>query len=198
MRLQEAREAPEPLSRAEGRLKLLSRVCAVLDRSDVPYALIGAGAMAVHGVGRSTLDLDLLTTTPAALDERFWSALTEGGVTADVRRGDASDPLAGVVRCETVDEAPVDVVVGRSAWQTRVLERARRMPVGEIELPVVDAADLILLKLFAGGSQDAWDIDQLLAAGDRAALISAVESRLGDLPAEAGALWVRVRGAAKA
>ncbi len=175
-------------------MNLLERVCGTLDASGIPYALIGAGAMTVHGIGRSTLDLDLLATDRAVLEGPFWKSVTAGGAAADVRRGDADDPLAGVVRFQVENESPVDLVVGRSDWQERVLARAVRMPVGELALPVVGAADLILLKLFAGGSQDAWDVDQLLAVGDRRALVREVESRLVDLPPDAAALWSRILG----
>ncbi len=150
--------------------------------------------MTVHGVGRSTLDLDLLATEASVLAETFWRAVTASGVRADVRRGDSEDPLAGIVRFEMKDESPVDLVVGRADWQRHILARAVRMPVGEIALPVVGIADLILLKLFAGGSQDAWDVDQLLAAGDGPELVAEVKSRLSDLPPEAAALWSRVLG----
>ena len=47
----------------------------------------------------------------------------------------------------------------------------------------------MLLKLYAAGSQDRWDIEQLLQRPDRAALIAAVEDRLTDLPASARQIW---------
>ena len=64
-------------------------------------------------------------------------------------------------------------------------------------MPVLRPSDLALLKLYAGGPQDAWDIEQLLAGADRGALIAEVESRLADLPPRATALWRRIheRGA---
>jgi len=174
---------------------LLARVTAVLDRLGVQYALIGAGALAVHGVARSTFDLDLLTTNPAVLDPAAWTDLsTDGRVHVDVRRGDADDPLAGVVRVETPGEPEVDVVVGRWGWQAEALERSRPVLVAGLELPVVGAADLILLKLYAGGSQDRWDIEQLLAGDDRQALTAEVESRLGSLPVETHQAWARIVG----
>jgi hypothetical protein len=37
-------------------------------------------------------------------------------------------------------------------------------------VPVATAGDLIALKLYAGGPQDAWDVEHLLQTGDRAAL----------------------------
>ena len=175
-------------------MRLLRRVASVLEAARVPYALVGAGAMAAHGVGRSTLDLDLLTNAPSVLSESFWKGLSSEGVRADVRRGDSEDPLAGVVRLDMEGEAPVDLVVGRSPWQEGVIARAIRTDVGELTVPVATAADLILLKLYAGGSQDSWDVEQLLAAaGDRNALVRDVQSRLIDLPPEADALWTRLR-----
>lgn len=176
---------------------LLPRVIAVLDRLGVRYALIGAGALAVHGVARSTFDLDLLTTSQTVLDPAAWANLAaDSRAHVDVRRGDADDPLAGVVRLETPGEPEVDVVVGRWEWQKEVLERSRPVLVAGLELPVVGAADLILLKLYAGGSQDRWDIEQLLADDDQQALTAEVESRLGSLPIEAHHAWARIVGRA--
>lgn len=79
----------------------------------------------------------------------------------DIRLGDSDDPLAGVVRIRRETDRDVDVVVGRHRWQDEALRRA--IAIGGQSFRVVDQADLILLKLYAGGSQDRWDIEQLLA-----------------------------------
>jgi hypothetical protein len=50
------------------------------------------------------------------------------------------------------------------------------------------------LELYAGGLQDAWDIEQLLGAVDGTAIAAAVERLLPDMPDEARALWTRIRG----
>ncbi len=175
-------------------MKLLGHVLASLQTADVPHALIGAGAMAVHGVSRATLDVDILALEPGLLDPNRWEDLSQSGVSVDVRRGDSEDPLAGVVRLRQPDERSVDVIVGRSAWQRGVIERAEVFSIGGLLLPVVRPADLVLLKLFAGGFQDAWDIEQLLAASDRDAVAAEVESRLGELPPECADLWRKIRG----
>jgi len=172
-------------------LRLLSEVAGQLTARGIRHALIGAGALAVHGVSRSTFDVDLLVTDPAVLAAGFWSALG-AGVAVDARRGDADDPLAGVVRLARPGTRSVDVVVGRGAWQAEALARAPVTALGAVTLPVVTAVDLVLLKLFAGGPQDAWDVAQLLAASDRAALARAVELLLPRLPADAAALWGRI------
>lgn len=53
-------------------------------------------------------------------------------------------------------------------------------------------ADLVLLKLYAGGPQDAWDIDQLLDVDTTFA--REVEARIPALPEGCAALWRRVVG----
>jgi hypothetical protein len=174
---------------------LIGRVAALLEGLGVPYALIGAGALAVHGIARSTFDLDLFTTAAAVLDAAAWRGLGDsGGVAVDVRQGDAEDPLAGVVRISASGERDVDVIVGRLGWQSEIVGRAQRVTVAGTDLPVVTAADLVLLKLYAGGTQDAWDIQQLLDGPDRPTLVRDVEGRIGALPAPAVRLWARIVG----
>jgi hypothetical protein len=157
-----------------------------------PFALVGAAALALHGVPRSTRDLDLLTLDVECLDAEYWRSIGGGRIEVTVRRGDAADPLAGVVRLRPGDDAPVDVVVGRSAWQRGVLERAQPATVESVVVPVAQAADLVLLKLFAGGPQDLWDIAQLLGGDERRTIARDVEARLSALPADCARLWAEV------
>jgi hypothetical protein len=171
-------------------LKLLQRVSALLARHRIDHAVIGAAALAAHGVARATVDLDLLAIDPACLEARIWEELRSTGVHVEIRHGDEQDPLGGVVRFAAADERTVDLIVGKHAWQRELLARSTPMRMGGSAIPVVRAADLILLKLYAGGPQDAWDVDQLL---DLDLMLAAeVEERLGALPAECAELWRRI------
>lgn len=180
------------MPRTGHRVSLIERVASILDRAGARYAVIGAAAMAARGVGRATRDVDLLTLSTVGLDHAWWTPLSDAGVSVSVVRGDADDPLAGVVRFEQDGERPVDLVVGRYRWQRRVLERAAPAVIGAASLPTALERDLVLLKLYAGGSQDAWDIEQLLACPDREALIAAVAADIDDLPARSRKLWKRI------
>src|SRR6059036_2303956 len=64
----------------------------------------------------------------------------------------------------------------------------------EVSVPVATAADLVLLKLYAGGPQDAWDVEQLLAGPGRAALVAEVDAALGTPPEDSRRLWARIVG----
>jgi len=179
-------------------VSLLAAVAGLLDERHVRYVLIGAGALAVHGISRATLDRDLLVVDPVVFDPTLWAPLS-GALPAaghcDIRRGDADDPLLGVVRITAEGERDVDVIVGRHSWQRDVLLRSREVEIDGRSIPVATPADLILLKLYAGGTQDRWDIEQLLALDARAAIASEVETSLSALPARCSELWARLRPA---
>ena len=169
-------------------MSLLDEISSTLEAAGIRHALIGALALSAYGVNRASADLDLFATDLSCLRPDLWAGLQSRGVAVQVRKGDLADPLAGVVRFQAPGETPIDVVVGKFAWQTRMLDRAE--PVGGIL--VVRAADLVLLKLYAGGLQDAWDVQQLLARPFRDDLVREVESRLSDLPARCRSLWRKI------
>lgn len=159
-------------------MNLAGRVVAFLRARDVLGAVIGGVALAVHGIARATIDLDLLVVTPRVLDASFWDGLGTD-VVLSIRKGDANDPLAGVVRCVS-GVTVVDVVVGASRWMDEAIDRAVVYEVAGEQLRVVDAADLVLLKLYAGGPQDLLDV-RLFFASDPD-LRAIVEARIGSMP----------------
>lgn len=148
--------------------------------------------MAVHGLNRTTLDADLMALDPACLDRQTWADLSARGVDVAVTKGDITDPLAGVARFEAPGEPSVDLVIGKFTWQKEMIERAPLRSFADLQLPILGPADLILLKLYAGGPQDAWDILQILEGPDREMLIEAVEKELPRLPERCSALWKRI------
>lgn len=167
-------------------MSLLAEVVAVLDEHGVRYGLIGGVALAAHGVARATLDTDVLVVDMRVLDPGMWThSLSDAA--SDVRRGDADDPLAGLIRIARGAEI-VDLVVGRGGWQGRILTRVRPIELADGTFAVVDAADLVLLKLYAGGPQDLLDIDLVLSNGD-GAIRGRVEARIADAPQSVRERW---------
>jgi hypothetical protein len=171
---------------------LLAAITDLLRRRGTRHALIGAAALAVHGVSRATRAIDLLVADPACLEPTYWAPLDPATATVAIHPGDAEDPLAGAVRVRGPAGPPLDVLVGRGSWVAGVLDRASVHEIEGVAIPVVSRADLVLLKLYAGGPQDAWDIEQLLVEAD-AATLAEVEDRVSALPAEARRLWQRIR-----
>ncbi len=164
----------------------------VLESEGIAYALIGGLALAARGHPRSTFDIDFLTTDRRALAESLWQPLRDEEAQVEVRKGDFDDPLSGVIHVTLSDETDIDVVVGKFAWQGEVISRAEKLDVGGVVVPVPRTADLILLKLFAGGFQDASDVHALLRTGPREEIVREVEERLTVLPDETRELWQRI------
>lgn len=162
--------------------ELLRDVLFALARRGSPAALIGAVALAAHGIARATLSLDLLSLDHGLLADGSWRELSEAGTIVEVRCGDAEDPLAGVVRLTRPGQIPVDVVVGKQAFLGDVLARRRELPFDGGALPIVDAPDLVVLEVFAGGPQDLLDAGLLLSGDEGSAIRAELEGRLPSLP----------------
>ncbi len=175
-------------------MSLLRDVVAVLEANRVDHALIGAAAMAIHGVSRATADIDLFTVDDQVLQARLWNELEDRGVNLRLLKGDFEDPLAGSVRLALAGDRTVDVVVGRYAWQKTIVESAEKMSIGEVTVKVAPPAGLVLLKLYAGGPKDAWDIRSLMESHEEAESIKAqVDEAVPRLPAESRELWKQLR-----
>lgn len=171
---------------------LLELVVSALESLGTPYAVIGGQAVAMRGHPRLTVDYDFLTADRRVFERQLWTSLEEKGAIVDVRKGDPDDPLAGVVHITLLHERDADVVVAKWKWEQTVIERAERLLLQGIFVPVPRTSDLILLKLAAGGYLDLQDVYALLQAGDREQLIREVDQTVDALAADAQESWKRI------
>lgn len=155
------------------------------------WAVVGAYALAIRGYVRQTVDVDLLTTDRSALYDPSWNDLRGSGARVEVRLGDYDDPLGGVVRIRH-EQMDIDVVIARYGWQKQLIDRAEEIDVAGVSLRVPPVADLILLKLFAGGYGDMQDVAALLELNHERDVEAAVSFALSGLPAEMGERWQSV------
>jgi len=134
-------------------------------RERIDHALIGGLALAAHGAPRATADLDFLAD--GARCEDLDRVLCDAGYEALHRSENAanyaaSDPARG----------RIDLLFARHAYGRAMLARAPHQPVLGTALKVVDAADLIGLKVQSSSNdpsrrrRDLADIEALLRTGD--------------------------------
>jgi hypothetical protein len=164
----------------------ISDIPRVLERLGAPYALIGGRALVARGYVRLTVDFDFLTTDKRVLDATSWTALE--GAKIDIRKGDSDDPLGGVVHIRLADGDEADVLVGRWEWEQAVIERAEPVVLGSLTVPVPRAADLVLLKLAAGGPLDFHDIGNLLEIYGEA-LVPEVDAHIEEVRPDVREAW---------
>lgn len=163
----------------------------------VDVVVIGATALATHGLVRSTADLDLLANDEMIITGRAWEEARKGPIGIDVRAGDAMDPLRGVVRIGPSARMPVDIVVITAPWARRIVARAMgvdgtKRVFGGIELPVARLSDIALLKLYAAASDDVEDAELFLRHPSASTVIAEVSAEIGYLPRDCRERWMRL------
>lgn len=140
----------------------LRAVAGVLDRARVPYALIGALAVAVYATPRATGDVDLLIAVHdlgAAL--RAISDLGYRPAREPMPVASGRLRIQRAIRISGEDMAVVDLMLAEDELTQTAL--ARRVPTGEAgaALYVVRPDDLRALKRLRGSAQDLADLEAL-------------------------------------
>lgn len=144
---------------------VLLELHAALDAEGIEHALIGGLALAAHGAGRATVDLDFLAAGDRADDidrivrEHGFERLQR---TAHLANYASDDPARG----------RVDFLFARRAIGRAMLARAALLDVLGATLRVADASDLIGLKVQASSNdprrtrQDMADVEKLLRVAE--------------------------------
>lgn len=85
-------------SRIRKTREVAEAVSSILAKGNCRCALIGAGALAVHGYARQSVDLDLATyENPFDSLREIVQRLHDNGYDAELVTPDAEDPLGGVI-----------------------------------------------------------------------------------------------------
>lgn len=174
---------PEPSRLPERIRTALRELVRTFQTHDVRYALIGGLASGFRGRPRFTEDVDVLVRVPQLKLPDVLEELQSRGFDVDVietvrawnehhlaqihYQGVAIDWLKPLLPCldHALDRAPVE------AW-------------ADDDVRIVAAEDLILLKVLAMRPQDAFDIQNLLAANAGLLDLELIRSELSDtLPA---------------
>jgi len=148
------------------------RIFRSLAEAGVDYVLIGGIAVQTHGHVRMTNDVDLIPAPDPANLERLAAALRslDARVLNPGNEGIAIDanmlPRATIWQFATRD-GDIDVMheVPAGAPFEQLSERALRIRLGEMEVPVVGLDDLIRMKLARGRSIDLEDVAALTDPG---------------------------------
>jgi hypothetical protein len=138
-----------------------SDILSALSAEGAEYLLVGAYALAAHGVPRATGDIDIWIRPTAENAARVFEALKRFGAPLQALR---PDDLAQAGTVFQIGVAPVridiltaiDGVEFGEAWSRRI----DRLVEG-LTVPVIGRADLITNKRATGRARDAADADQL-------------------------------------
>lgn len=141
---------------------ILRNFCKVFDGFDIPYVLIGAYAVSSWGVVRATRDIDFLARIPSGIIDTVREKFAEKGFEVDLVKGDADDPIRGVLKLIYKGEDVIDVLLGIKGISDNIYIRAVRISIMGVKIPVISPEDLIIMKLLAGGPVDIDDARKIL------------------------------------
>jgi hypothetical protein len=138
-----------------------AEMLAALSAAGADFLVVGAHALAVHGVVRATGFLDIWVRPTADNAERVWAALVQFGAPLD--RIDQQDlSRADLVFQIGLPPRRIDLLTSitavefEDAWQHRV-----RFQWDELLVPVIDRQTLIRNKTATGRPRDLADVAEL-------------------------------------
>lgn len=144
--------------------RFLLDVLDVLNGFGIPYAVVGAFAVACYGVPRYTDDGDgviWMRDTGKTADE-LKTRFIDAGYRAELRQGDFDDPIAQSIRIQDEFENRVDLLSGVRGMDPDAIQRRVSETLLDSPIRILAAEDLIGMKLFAGGPQDVIDVRGIL------------------------------------
>jgi hypothetical protein len=145
-------------------LLLMLDVADALTARRIQYAIIGAVAAAVHGAVRASMDADAIVAVPIPEAQRLCGEFEALGLMAQLRMGDAEDPIAALLAVKDSFGNRVDLLIGLRGMDPGMYARASQIRFSGESLQVVGREDFIAMKIFAGAPQDITDARLSIAA----------------------------------
>jgi hypothetical protein len=151
--------SPAPQGSSSAALAALVRVCALLNKHAADYMVAGGYACILHGLVRTTEDVDILIAESPENYRRVIAALAE--LEDHAARELTPQDLAENVVVKVADEVEVDV--SRRAWKVSYADaapRVRTVEIGGVHVPYLSLNDLIASKE-TYRERDRADLEQL-------------------------------------
>lgn len=151
--------------------EILRKATGALDKTGVCWALIGGAAVMARGRIRGTRDFDVLlhsSLKPGAQGARELIARLQDLGFAHLSRGDVH-PLETVTLhrfwypVTAAASTGVDIQFSHDPYLDSLAERAQRLQLAGVEVPVATAEDLVVLKLISFRPIDRADAIELVA-----------------------------------
>ncbi|MGE0466684.1 MAG: hypothetical protein AB7P44_09595 [Steroidobacteraceae bacterium] len=148
-------------------LLLLLDVVAFLDKQGIEYGVVGALAASIYGTVRATTDADAVVSASLSKLTGLQKIFRKTGLVAELRRGDADDPIPVLLAVNDHFGNRVDLLGGLRGLDPDAFERTISVPFSGTTLRIIGREDFIAMKCFAGGPLDIADAQEAIRAADR-------------------------------
>lgn len=145
---------------------LLLDVVALLNEQGIEYGVVGALAASVYGTVRATIDADALVSLSRSKLADLEKILRKAGLMAELRWGDADDPIPALLAISDQFGNRVDLLGGLRGLDPDAFERTIAVPFSGTTLRIIGREDFIAMKCFAGGALDIADAQEAIRVAD--------------------------------
>ncbi len=141
---------------------LLADLGSAFAATGLRWYLFGAQAAIAYGSARLTADVDVTIEPPPGPTDAWLTAVEQHGFRRRVADAAfiAQTRVVPVVHLAT--SLPVDIVLAGPGLEHEFLARAATLSIDGVAVPVVDLADLVIMKILAGRAKDLDDVVALL------------------------------------
>lgn len=160
---------------------LLADLGRAFDALGISWYLFGAQAAIVYGVARLTADVDVTVHPPARPTGEWLAGLEEYGFERRFADPAFVEQTRVLPMVHVRSGLPVDMVLAGPGLEEEFLQRAVVRSVDGVPVPVVEIADLVILKVLAGRAKDLEDLAMLLRVHGEAIDADRVRTVLGML-----------------
>ncbi len=129
-----------------------------LQSHKIPYCLIGGVAAGYWGEPRYTKDIDFTVVSRTGDLKPLLHLFTESGFKILEKKGTSQFQVIQKDKLHFI----ADIILAEVEYQHWVIQRAQKIEMFEIEVPICTPEDLIILKLIANRRQDLLDIENVL------------------------------------
>lgn len=152
------------MSKSRKLLDVAEQVVQVLAEHDIDAVVIGAVALAAHHYVRMTHDIDLGVNADIRALRDITNDLLNQGFNAELREPDGQDPLGGVIDI-TGDFGLLQIISFADRFPAVIRDALQAATIAVrpgSRLKLVPLAQLVALKLYAGGLKSSADVVELL------------------------------------
>jgi hypothetical protein len=141
---------------------LLDDLRRTFDALGVSWYLFGAQAAVAYGVARLTADVDVTIRPPATPTSEWLAELQRYGFEPRFTDREFVERTRVLPVVHIRSGLPVDLVLAGPGLEDDLLQRAVVQSIDGVPVPVIEIADLVILKVLAGRPKDLDDVLELL------------------------------------
>jgi hypothetical protein len=126
--------------------------------------VFGAQAVVAYGVPQLSADVDVTLALMPDAPEAFARDMKKAGFELRIDDPEFVRRTRVMPFVHLATAMPLDIVLAGSGLEDEFLERARMTAIGDVTVPVIDLADLVIAKVLAGRPKDLEDVAALWRA----------------------------------